>query len=250
MQMRSYFVHLVAYNTMVKPEFKMDIVWKRFIIFILCSGDVAADVNHLHIKRIHLLGFCYIVIEDSHGKPNVEWHARRWRGAGGTRRRTLPCSPGHRMRKGAAARWWAGMAACWGRSSSGTARSPVHAGGAEEWGSRWQQHLQHQGAHKHSHEWARVYYWRSCSSVGGFAEEGRDCNGGKGWDAYSFASWFPRTQVTAMDFVTPTFMVNRKKKTWWEGRGKHRDSVLHGPSKSNFASRGSSRHLWMERERE
>jgi hypothetical protein len=25
----------------------------RFKVFILCSGDVAADVDNLHIKRIH-----------------------------------------------------------------------------------------------------------------------------------------------------------------------------------------------------
>jgi hypothetical protein len=29
-----------------------------------CSGDVEADLNHLHIKRIHLVDFSYIVIED------------------------------------------------------------------------------------------------------------------------------------------------------------------------------------------
>jgi hypothetical protein len=32
--------------------------------FILCSGDVTIDVNHLHIKKIYLLSFFYIVIED------------------------------------------------------------------------------------------------------------------------------------------------------------------------------------------
>jgi hypothetical protein len=37
----------------------------HFNIFILCSDDVAADVDHLHIKRIHLVGFSYVVIEDS-----------------------------------------------------------------------------------------------------------------------------------------------------------------------------------------
>jgi hypothetical protein len=25
----------------------------HFNIFVLCSGDVAADVNDLHVKRIH-----------------------------------------------------------------------------------------------------------------------------------------------------------------------------------------------------
>jgi hypothetical protein len=32
----------------------------HFKIFVICSGDV----DHLHIKRIHLVGFSYIVIED------------------------------------------------------------------------------------------------------------------------------------------------------------------------------------------
>jgi hypothetical protein len=36
--------------------------------FVLCSGDVVTDVDHLHIKRIHLeflVSHLYIVIEDS-----------------------------------------------------------------------------------------------------------------------------------------------------------------------------------------
>jgi hypothetical protein len=39
----------------------------HFIFFVLCSGDMAANVDHLHVKRIHLVhlvGFSYIVIED------------------------------------------------------------------------------------------------------------------------------------------------------------------------------------------
>jgi hypothetical protein len=36
----------------------------HFKISILYSGDVAADVDHLHTKRINLVGFSYIVIED------------------------------------------------------------------------------------------------------------------------------------------------------------------------------------------
>jgi hypothetical protein len=35
-----------------------------FKVFVLCSGDVAADVDHMHIKRIHLVGLSYIVMED------------------------------------------------------------------------------------------------------------------------------------------------------------------------------------------
>jgi hypothetical protein len=37
----------------------------HFKVFVLYSGDVPADVDHLHVKRIHLVGFSYIVIEDS-----------------------------------------------------------------------------------------------------------------------------------------------------------------------------------------
>jgi hypothetical protein len=40
----------------------------HFNFFVLCSGDMAADVDHLHVKRIHLVhlvGFSYIVIEDT-----------------------------------------------------------------------------------------------------------------------------------------------------------------------------------------
>jgi hypothetical protein len=35
-----------------------------FKLFILYSGDVTADVDQLHVKRIHLVDFSYIVIED------------------------------------------------------------------------------------------------------------------------------------------------------------------------------------------
>jgi hypothetical protein len=40
----------------------------HFKNFILCSGDVAADIDHSHGKRIHLehlVGHLYIVREDS-----------------------------------------------------------------------------------------------------------------------------------------------------------------------------------------
>jgi hypothetical protein len=36
----------------------------HFKLFVLCSGDMTADVDHLHVKRIHLVSFFYIVIED------------------------------------------------------------------------------------------------------------------------------------------------------------------------------------------
>jgi hypothetical protein len=36
----------------------------HFKAFIMYSDDVAADVYHLHAKRIHLVSFSYIVIED------------------------------------------------------------------------------------------------------------------------------------------------------------------------------------------
>jgi hypothetical protein len=42
-----------------------------FKIFILYSDDVAADVDHLHVKRIHLVSFSYIVIKDAAGFQNI-----------------------------------------------------------------------------------------------------------------------------------------------------------------------------------
>jgi hypothetical protein len=36
-------------------------------VFVLCSGNVAADVDHLHVKKIHLkvlVGNLYIVKDD------------------------------------------------------------------------------------------------------------------------------------------------------------------------------------------
>jgi hypothetical protein len=35
-----------------------------FKVFILYSGDVIADMDHLHVKRIHLVSFSYIVIDN------------------------------------------------------------------------------------------------------------------------------------------------------------------------------------------
>jgi hypothetical protein len=37
-----------------------------FKLFVLYSGDVAANVDHLHVNRIYLVGFSYIVIKDYH----------------------------------------------------------------------------------------------------------------------------------------------------------------------------------------
>jgi hypothetical protein len=37
----------------------------HFKFFVLCSGDVAADVDRLYVKRIYLVSFFYIVLEDS-----------------------------------------------------------------------------------------------------------------------------------------------------------------------------------------
>jgi hypothetical protein len=68
--MRPYFV-LIAYNTIAKTKFKMYIIWIKLIIlifFIICSGDMSVDVDHLHINKIHLVhlvGFYYIVIQDA-----------------------------------------------------------------------------------------------------------------------------------------------------------------------------------------
>jgi hypothetical protein len=33
----------------------------HFKVFVVYSGDVAADVDYLHIKRIHLVCYSYIV---------------------------------------------------------------------------------------------------------------------------------------------------------------------------------------------
>jgi hypothetical protein len=36
----------------------------HFKVYVLYSDDVTTDVDHLHVKRIHLVSFSYIVIED------------------------------------------------------------------------------------------------------------------------------------------------------------------------------------------
>jgi hypothetical protein len=36
----------------------------HFKLFILCSGDMTTNMNHLHVKRIDLVNFSYIVIEN------------------------------------------------------------------------------------------------------------------------------------------------------------------------------------------
>jgi hypothetical protein len=36
----------------------------HFNFFILCNDYVVADVDHLYVKRIYLVSFSYIVIED------------------------------------------------------------------------------------------------------------------------------------------------------------------------------------------
>jgi hypothetical protein len=53
----------------------MDIIWVRLVILKKlcyarlygrwCSGNLAANVDHLHVKRIHLVDFIYIVLEDA-----------------------------------------------------------------------------------------------------------------------------------------------------------------------------------------
>jgi hypothetical protein len=35
----------------------------HFIVFIFYSDDVTPDINHLYVKRIHLMSFSYIVIK-------------------------------------------------------------------------------------------------------------------------------------------------------------------------------------------
>jgi hypothetical protein len=36
----------------------------RFKVFVFYNGDVTADVDQLYVKRIYLVSFSYIVIED------------------------------------------------------------------------------------------------------------------------------------------------------------------------------------------
>jgi hypothetical protein len=36
----------------------------HFKVFVLCSSDVTTDVDNMHVKRIHLVDFSYIVIVD------------------------------------------------------------------------------------------------------------------------------------------------------------------------------------------
>jgi hypothetical protein len=36
----------------------------HFKVFIMYNDDITTDIDHLHVKRIHLMDFSYIVIED------------------------------------------------------------------------------------------------------------------------------------------------------------------------------------------
>jgi hypothetical protein len=38
-----------------------------FKFFIMYSDDVTADVNYLHVKKIYLVNFSYIIIDDYTG---------------------------------------------------------------------------------------------------------------------------------------------------------------------------------------
>jgi hypothetical protein len=38
-----------------------------FKVFIMYSDDVTADVNYLHVKKIYLVNFSYIIIDDYTG---------------------------------------------------------------------------------------------------------------------------------------------------------------------------------------
>jgi hypothetical protein len=35
-----------------------------FKVFVFCSGNMITDVDHLHVKKIYLVSFSYIVIEN------------------------------------------------------------------------------------------------------------------------------------------------------------------------------------------
>jgi hypothetical protein len=40
----------------------------HFKVFVLYNSDVTTDVDHLHIKRIQLMSFSYIIIDDMQSK--------------------------------------------------------------------------------------------------------------------------------------------------------------------------------------
>jgi hypothetical protein len=43
--------------------------------FLCCvSSDVVADINNLHVKKIHLVGSSYIIIEDKCTEVNPLWY--------------------------------------------------------------------------------------------------------------------------------------------------------------------------------
>jgi hypothetical protein len=46
----------------------------HFKVFVICSDDVTADLNHLHVKRIHL-GFVHFHEKQSHYgfNPHMNW---------------------------------------------------------------------------------------------------------------------------------------------------------------------------------
>jgi hypothetical protein len=37
----------------------------HFKVFVLFSSDMETNMDHLHVKRIHLVDFSYIIIENS-----------------------------------------------------------------------------------------------------------------------------------------------------------------------------------------
>jgi hypothetical protein len=62
-----YYFILSSHIKQWESEFKNDIIWMKIDHFkknVLCSDNVTTDVDYLHVKRIHLVGFSYIVIED------------------------------------------------------------------------------------------------------------------------------------------------------------------------------------------
>jgi hypothetical protein len=59
-----YSSHCVEHNgkNKIQDEYHMSEI-NYFKVFIICSDDVTADVDHLHVKKIQLVSFSYIVIE-------------------------------------------------------------------------------------------------------------------------------------------------------------------------------------------
>jgi hypothetical protein len=81
MQVGSSFAHLVAYNTTIKIEFKMNIIWMRWNIlkFFTIQDDVVDDVRRMLMWHVLIGWWCGIDAcqEKSHsGSHNVDHNSQ------------------------------------------------------------------------------------------------------------------------------------------------------------------------------